>query len=73
MFDKGIVIGAGPSLYKFNHLEILAKSDYKGTLLITDKMLVPCLKGGITPDRFKDFHVFTLDDMFAFKEFFPYT
>ena len=70
---KAIVIGAGPSLYKFNHLELLAKSDYDGSLLITDRMLRPCLNMGITPDRFKGFYVFSMEDMFVLKEFYPPT
>jgi len=60
---KGIVIGAGPSIKEKNHLELLAKSNYNGTLLITDKMLKPCLDAGITPDKFPRFFVFTIEDL----------
>src|SRR3990167_10146463 len=60
---KGIVIGAGPSIFEKNHLELLAKSNYNGTLLITDKMLKPCLDAGITPDKFPRFFVFTIEDL----------
>ena len=46
-----IVIGAGQSVQRFNHLELLAKSNLQNFLVIaTDRMLVSCLKKGITPD-----------------------
>ena len=38
---SAIVIGAGPSLKQHNHLEILAKSDYNGSIICTDRSLVP--------------------------------
>ena len=43
------MIGAGPSVKNNNHLELLSKSHYKGTIVCTDRMLIPCLKNGITP------------------------
>ena len=60
-YGSAIVIGAGPSLYEKNHLELLAESDYDGTILLTDRMLRRCLKKGITPDKFSKFFVLTID------------
>ena len=67
---KGIIIGAGPSVFSKNHLELLSKSNYNGTLLITDKMLKPCLDAGITPQRFSRYFVFTIEDLEIIANFF---
>mgnify|MGYP001603133479 CR=1 FL=1 len=45
-----VVIGGGPSLKKFNHLEVLAKSKYAGTVFCCDKMLKPALTAGVKVD-----------------------
>ena len=58
---SAIVIGGGPSVYENNHLEILADSDYQGAIVCTDRMLAPCLKNGITPKKFPQFFVLTMD------------
>lgn len=42
-----VVVGAGGSVQKYKHLELL--KGYKGTIIATDKMLIPCLKEGISP------------------------
>lgn len=47
---SAIVIAAGPSLKKNNHLETLRKSDFKGIIIAVDRMLIPLLKEGIIPD-----------------------
>ena len=60
-YGSAIVIGAGPSLYDKKHLELLSESNYDGTILITDRMLKPCLKKGITPDKCSKFYVLTID------------
>ncbi|KAF6246743.1 hypothetical protein C6990_06380 [Nitrosopumilus sp. b3] len=59
--DFAIVIGAGPSLKKNKHLEQLAKSNYCGTIICTDRSLIPTLKAGVTPERFPSFFVITID------------
>ena len=59
--NSAIVIGGGPSVYENKHLETLANSNYKGAILCTDRMLVPCLKNGITPKKFPQFFVLTMD------------
>lgn len=47
---SAIVIAAGPSLKKKNHLEMLRKSDFKGIIIAVDRMLITLLKEGIIPD-----------------------
>lgn len=47
--NSAIVIGRGPSVFNHNHLDILAKSDYKGAICATDGMLIECLKKHIIP------------------------
>jgi hypothetical protein len=63
--DFVIIIGAGPSLKKHNHLEKLAKSNYNGAIICTDRSLIPALKAGVTPEKFPNFYVITID---AYKE-----
>lgn len=47
---SSIIIGAGPSLLKFKHLEMLAKSDYKGFKIASDRILIRCLENNVIPD-----------------------
>lgn len=68
--NSAIVIGAGPSLYEKNHLQLLADSNYNGSILITDRMLIPCLKRGITPDKFSKFYVLTIDPYMSTVNFY---
>jgi len=55
-----IVVGAGPSLWKNNHLKMLAKSQFDGVLLVCDRVLKSALRIGLTPDKF-DIFVGTVD------------
>ena len=59
--SSAVVIGAGPSVRNNNHLELLSKSHYKGVIVCTDRMLIPCLKNGITPKKFPKFYVLTME------------
>jgi len=68
--NSAIVIGAGPSVKKNKHLELLASSDYKGSIICTDRMLEPILKAGITPDKFPKFYVATIDPAELLKKFY---
>lgn len=68
--NSAIVIGAGPSLKKYKHLEILSKSKYRGTIICTDRILVPALKAGITPEKFDKFYVITIDTAEIIKNFY---
>ena len=58
---SAIVIGRGPSLKKNKHLELLANSDYDGSIICSDGALISILESGITPDKFKNFYVATID------------
>lgn len=58
---SAIVIGSGPSVRKRKHLELLANSDYKGTIICCDSALKNALKMGVTPDKFPEFYVVTID------------
>ena len=58
---SAIVIGRGPSLQKHNHLELLANSDYNGSIVCCDGILPQVLTAGITPDKFPKFYVVTID------------
>ena len=59
--SSALIIGRGPSIQKHNHLEILAKSNYNGTIICADGSLINVLKSGVTPDKFKKFFVITID------------
>ena len=59
---KGLVIGAGPSIDRHNHLELLKKSRYQGKLIVTDLVLEKVLSAGITPDKFPHFYVVSSED-----------
>jgi len=65
-----IVIGAGPSLKKHNHLEILAKSNFNGSIICTDRSLIPALKAGVTPKKFPNFYVLTIDAYPAIEKYY---
>ena len=67
---SSIVIGRGPSLKKNKHLEMLANSDYNGSIVCSDGALIPVLESGITPDKFKKFYVATIDPYPYTKKFY---
>ena len=58
---KAIVIGKGPSVREKNHLKILNSSSYKDSIICTDIMLIEALKNGITPDKYSEYYVVTVD------------
>lgn len=45
-----IVVGAGPTLWKKNHLRTLKKAKWQHAIFACDRMLIPLLKKGIIPD-----------------------
>jgi len=65
---SAIVIGRGPSINKFEHLKLLAESDYQGTIVCCDGKLADALKAGITPDKFPKFYVITIDPYLNIKK-----
>ncbi len=54
--NSAIVISAGPSLHFNDTLNVIASSDYKGSIIAIDGSYVKCLKAGVIPD-----YVMTLD------------
>ena len=60
----GIVIGKGPSIDEKKHLEILAKSNFTGSIVCCDGKLIDTLKSGVTPDKFPNFYVVNIDPGF---------
>lgn len=58
---SAIVIGRGPSLHKHNHLELLKKSNFSGSIICTDGALKHVLESGITPEQFPNFYVVTIE------------
>lgn len=58
---SAIVIGRGPSIKKNNHLELIASSNYKGAIVCCDGILSTALNAGITPKKFPNFYVVTID------------
>jgi hypothetical protein len=71
--SSAIIIGRGPSIKKNNHLELLANSDYNGTIICSDGVLITALKAGITPDKFKKFFVVTIDTQHRQKIFYDHS
>lgn len=59
--NSAIVIGRGPSINKFEHLKLLAKSNYQGSIVCCDGKLADALNAGVTPDKFPKFYVVTID------------
>jgi hypothetical protein len=45
-----IVIGAGPSLHRNNHLKMLSESGFDGKIFVVDRVLKDCLDNGVVPD-----------------------
>ena len=58
---SAIVIGRGPSVKKKGHLELLAKSNFNGAIVCCDGALINTLKAGVTPERFPNFYVVSID------------
>ena len=44
-----LCVGAGPSLNRYHHLDMIKKAKWKHPVLVCDKVLVDCLKHGIKP------------------------
>ena len=73
-YDKNkhsaIVIGRGPSIKKHDHLKLLAESDYQGSIICCDGKLIDALNAGITPDKFANFYVVTIDPYSKIKQYY---
>ena len=70
--ETAIVIGRGPSLKKNKHLELLAQSDFKGKIICSDGILIEALKSGVTPDKFPNFYVVTIDYAPTYTKFYDH-
>jgi len=68
--NSAIVIGRGPSIKKHKHLELLAQSNYNGSIICTDGSLIGALKAGITPEKFPNFYVVTIDPYEIIEKFY---
>ena len=66
--NSAIVIGRGPSINKYEHLKLLAKSDYQGNIICCDGKLADALNAGVTPDKFSKFYVVTIDPYSSIKK-----
>lgn len=69
-YQSGIVIGGGPSLKKYDHLKILANSNFDGAIICCDSVISNALEAGITPDKFKNFFVVGIDTQDHQKQWF---
>ena len=67
---SAIVIGRGPSVKKKGHLEMLAKSNFSGAIICCDSALITTLKAGVTPDKFPNFYVVSIDPYPPIKKFY---
>jgi hypothetical protein len=56
-----VIVGAGPSVWKNKHLQLLAESNFEGVVAVCDSMLKHALKAGVTPEKFKDYLVGSVD------------
>ena len=70
--SSALVIGRGPSLKKFDHLNVLSKSDYNGLIICSDGILIDALKNGVTPEKFENFYVVTIDAGESIKNFYDH-
>ena len=68
--ESAIIIGRGPSVKKKNHLEILANSNFNGTIICCDGMLKHALQCGVTPKKFPKFYVVSIDPYSPAQEFY---
>jgi len=67
---SAIIIGRGPSVKKKKHLELLANSNFDGIIICCDGMLKNALEAGITPIKFPEYYVVSIDPYDPAKEFY---
>jgi hypothetical protein len=70
--SSAIIIGKGPSLKKFDHLKLLSESNYQGSIICSDGILIDVLKSGITPEKFPNFYVVTIDPVEKIKFYYEH-
>jgi len=65
---SAIIIGRGPSINTFEHLKLLAESNYQGSIVCCDGKLADALNAGVTPEKFPKFYVVTIDPYSTIKK-----
>jgi len=70
--NSAIIIGRGPSINKYEHLKLLAESNYQGTIVCCDGKLADALNAGVTPDKFSKFYVATIDPKPTIKKYYDH-
>jgi len=68
--ETAIVIGGGPTVKRKNQLKLIKKSRYSGTIVCTDRMLIPFLKEGFFPRKKTKIFVVTVDPAEVIAKFF---
>lgn len=68
--EPAIVIGRGPSVKKKKHLELLANSNFKGSIICCDGILKNALEAGVTPTKFPKYYVVSIDPYDPAKTFY---
>jgi len=68
--SSAIIIGRGPSINKNNHFQLLQNSNFKGAIICSDGALPNVLRAGITPKKFKNFFVITIDANLSVQNFY---
>jgi hypothetical protein len=59
--SSALVIGRGPSITNNDHFNLLLNSNYSGSIMCCDGSLSKALDAGITPEKFPNFFVITID------------
>jgi hypothetical protein len=59
--NTAIVIGKGPSIDEHKHLQLLSTSNFSGSIVCCDGKLIDTLKAGVTPEKFPNFYVVSID------------
>lgn len=59
--QPSLVVGAGPSVYEYKHIEMLADRGWKGVIVTTERMLGPLLEAGVTLDNGFDIVLVAVD------------
>lgn len=67
---SAIVIGRGPSVKKHKHLELIANSGYKGSIVCCDGAFITALEAGVTPDKFPNYYVVTIDSRSEIRNYY---
>lgn len=68
--NSAIVIGRGPSVKKHKQLQLLASSNYNGSIVCTEGALINALKMGVTPEKFHKYYVVTIDARREISEYY---